>query len=976
MSKQHQDNTLSSDLPILGGDDVDVFDELDMLFFDTLSRETATATGFDSAKDLAGARIKDEFTLTECISVSGCSAIYKGVREGGDTDYSQQVAVKVIFPIIESILGENALAHEAQLLANCRNNNIVKIITATRFVKDGFTFPCLVMEFISGKNLLEYTFHNNLSLDDRLDLFFDVCSAVSYLHSRPIVHGDLKPENILVDDDGTVKIVDFTLGVTESTVNNSNHLMTRAYASPIQMEGETATVACDIYALGKLLQHLIFGRRVTTPLRKGDAPAKLRWFKRADLITIITKATNPDPELRYKSVDAFALDLNALKGSFPLQSEKGKLTKSTLKLFVRKPVATLSVVTAMGLLSGSYYSNIISERNLKIAHEQLKSEYLATQSVTTQISRILKMANVRYSKGEPLSADMILKEAKNISQDQSLPMHFRFQLLLKYGETYQGIGNLGEAIRNFEEATALADEYVGKLDSFSYDMQIQANTKLSLAYFENNQPLKAKKLLETYVYDLIENKKTDRHALNMLFAYFKVHSILVGALTADNNLRVALLPFVKKFLEANESTLSIDEKARLSFEYATAVYYSFTGDAFSITSGESESTINNIILPAMRNIKPMLEDSMDDIDETHHLFPDIVVLLAKVNYELRNYDEAVRLGQQAIASATKIYQTTDHPAVLRIYTKYYSVVANSRYDLAVPLVDELYRIQASFSDTNLGLITGLSSSVWFEMGQKTRLDMISKLYSDNEILNNNNYSYIELESLACNTYNKFTIQSLPYPNESMLPQLKLSSLITQKQYGTTVNADPLARARVLIYEAYRRLIAGEPVDILPFDELVTVIKASEWTSEMFVHFSSIFANAGETEKAYQLLNAANEYYSKPNAIFNYDARVMIYNIGVGMVYSQLHDIDNMNKHLAVAKRYAQKHNFTTGVHIASIHYLEAVNYYNLYQSTKRVDHLEQFNLHKNESTKLLNEQGFLNKSHPILESFSNMQTTT
>ncbi|MCZ4337808.1 serine/threonine-protein kinase [Shewanella colwelliana] len=951
-----------------------MFDELDMLFFDTLSRETASATGFESAKDLVGARIKDEFTLTECISVSGCSAIYKGIREGGDTDYSQQVAVKVIFPIIESILGGNALAHEAQLLANCRNNNIVKIITATRFIKDGFTFPCLIMEFISGKNLLEYTVHNNLNFDERLDLFFDVCSAVSYLHSRPIVHGDIKPENILVDDDGTVKIVDFTLGVTEATVNNSNHLMTRAYASPTQMEGETATVACDIFALGILLQHLILGRRNSTPARKGDTPAKLRWFKRADLNTIITKATNIDPELRYKSVDAFALDLNALKGSFPLQSEKSKLTKSTLKLFVRKPLATVSVLTAIGLLSGSYYSNIVSERNLHFAHEQLKSEYLATQSVTTQISRILKMANVRYSKGEPLSADMILKEAKSISQDQSLPMHFRFQLLLKYGETYEGVGNLNEAIRNFEEATALADEYVGKLDSFSYDMQIQANTKLSLAYFENNQPLKAKKLLEVYVYDLIENKRSNRHALNMLLAYFKVHSVLIGALTADNNLRVALLPFIKQFLEANESTLSIEEKARLSFEYATAVYYSFTGDAFSITSGESESTINNIILPAMRNIKPMLEDSMDDLDETHYLFPDIVVLLAKVNYELRNYDEAVRLGQLAITSATKIYQTTDHPAVLRIYTKYYSVVANSRYDLALPIVEELYRIQSSFSDTNLGLITGLSSSVWFEMGQKTRLDMISELYSDDEVLNNNNYSYIELESLACNTFNKFSIQSLPYPIESMLPQIKLSSMITQKQYGTTADADPLARARILIYEGYRQLLAGEPIDILPFDELVSVIKASEWTSEMFVHFSSIFANAGETENAYRLLNVANEYYSKPNAIFRYDAQFMIYNIGVGMVYSQLHDIDNVNKHLAVAKRYAQKHNFTTGVHIASIHYLEAVSYYNLYQSTKRGEHLEQFDLHKSLSTKLLNEQGFMNNSHPILESFSKMKT--
>ena len=45
----------------------------------------------------------------------------------------------------------------------------------------------------------------------RLNLFLQVCDAVSYAHQRLIVHRDLKPGNILVTEDGTAKLLDFGL---------------------------------------------------------------------------------------------------------------------------------------------------------------------------------------------------------------------------------------------------------------------------------------------------------------------------------------------------------------------------------------------------------------------------------------------------------------------------------------------------------------------------------------------------------------------------------------------------------------------------------------------------------------------------------------------------------------------------------------------------------------------------------------------
>ena len=38
----------------------------------------------------------------------------------------------------------------------------------------------------------------NLTIEERLDLFVQVCSAVQHAHGKGIIHRDLKPSNVLV----------------------------------------------------------------------------------------------------------------------------------------------------------------------------------------------------------------------------------------------------------------------------------------------------------------------------------------------------------------------------------------------------------------------------------------------------------------------------------------------------------------------------------------------------------------------------------------------------------------------------------------------------------------------------------------------------------------------------------------------------------------------------------------------------------
>jgi len=64
----------------------------------------------------------------------------------------------------------------------------------------------MVMEFVEGRPITDYCATTNASLEQRMQLFVQVCEAVAYAHRNLIVHRDLKPANILVTPQGQVKL--------------------------------------------------------------------------------------------------------------------------------------------------------------------------------------------------------------------------------------------------------------------------------------------------------------------------------------------------------------------------------------------------------------------------------------------------------------------------------------------------------------------------------------------------------------------------------------------------------------------------------------------------------------------------------------------------------------------------------------------------------------------------------------------------
>ena len=58
--------------------------------------------------------------------------------------------------------------------------------------------PYFVMEYVEGLSVTEYCDRNRLGIEDRLDLFRQVCDGVHHAHQRGIIHRDIKASNILV----------------------------------------------------------------------------------------------------------------------------------------------------------------------------------------------------------------------------------------------------------------------------------------------------------------------------------------------------------------------------------------------------------------------------------------------------------------------------------------------------------------------------------------------------------------------------------------------------------------------------------------------------------------------------------------------------------------------------------------------------------------------------------------------------------
>ena len=313
-----------------------------------------------------GARI-GAYRLDRLIGEGGMGQVWLATRADGL--YERKVALKLLRPGLADPRLRQRFDREREILARFAHPYIARLLDAG-INKDGQ--PYLALEYVDGEPITGYCQSRQLDIAARLDLFRQVCEAVSHAHANLIVHRDLKPSNILVTPAGHVRLLDFGIAklldvepLPVEATRTGVRTFTLHYAAPEQIRGEPVTTMTDVYSLGVVLYELLTGskpyrlKRQTDaeweeailagePLRPSQAaarandettrpysPARLARELTGDLDNIGLKALAKRPEQRYVSAEALSQDLLSYLRGRPVSARGESLGYRTRKYFRR-----------------------------------------------------------------------------------------------------------------------------------------------------------------------------------------------------------------------------------------------------------------------------------------------------------------------------------------------------------------------------------------------------------------------------------------------------------------------------------------------------------------------------------------------------------------------------------------------------------------------------------------------------------------
>ncbi len=391
-----------------------------------------------ASDELVGRRL-GTYEIVRRIGEGGMSRVYLAERREG---YEQEVAIKLMRPGLDTAELLGRFHQEIELMAALNEHpNIAALLDAGSLDSR----PYFVMEYVRGQWITKYCDEHRLSISKRLELFRNVCDAVSAAHRHAIIHRDLKPSNILVTDAGLPKLIDFGIaklqnnsvgGTSGEWTDTGTRPLTPNYASPEQVSGGAVTTVSDVYSLGIVLYELLAGcrpydlataslaeivdvvcnqttirpsvalQRLEKQPRQGDCVASIAEAREhnpqglvrtiaGDLDKIVLTCINHEREHRYSSVEQLSHEIDRYLNGYPVRARGNALSYRVGKFVKRNWTAVLlSTAACLALvigIVGTTTQAIRASNNARLAEAEANRanrESIAARKVSDYMARV------------------------------------------------------------------------------------------------------------------------------------------------------------------------------------------------------------------------------------------------------------------------------------------------------------------------------------------------------------------------------------------------------------------------------------------------------------------------------------------------------------------------------------------------------------------------------------------------------------
>jgi serine/threonine protein kinase/tetratricopeptide (TPR) repeat protein len=401
----------------------------------------AAAAASDAAAEGPGTWI-GPYKLLQQIGEGGFGVVFLAEQR---QPVARRVALKVVKLGMDTKQVVARFEQERQALALMDHAHIARVLDAGA---TALGRPYFVMDLVEGAPIVDYCDTNNLTIDERLEVFTQVCSAVQHAHGKGVIHRDLKPSNVLVatkDGRPQAKVIDFGIAkatsqrLTDKTLFTEHRQVigTLQYMSPEQAVGSPdIDTRTDVYSLGILLYELLAGstpfdkqtlqdamlgeiqriiRDVAPPrpsTRLGSSreslasiaahrriePRRLGMLLRGELDWIVMKALEKDRTRRYETAAGLAQDVHRYLAGFEVSAAPPSVGYR-LRTFVRRNRAVVAACAAvvvallLGVAGFAWQASVTAEerdRAVSLQQSEASAKLLAQQNEQKAVEQALR----------------------------------------------------------------------------------------------------------------------------------------------------------------------------------------------------------------------------------------------------------------------------------------------------------------------------------------------------------------------------------------------------------------------------------------------------------------------------------------------------------------------------------------------------------------------------------------------------------